>query len=229
MLSILLILLLLPCPVAADETAPAEESIVAEEGAAAENSAVAEETAVAEGSAAAEDAAATEETSATENTAGAEETADAKERVVLTIGDLATRSGNRYDENLGLWQYLAELVGVEIRYVYLSTEEYAAGLASGDLPDIVATDKNLSMILENGVALDADPYLEEYCPNFFRGDTRLTYDVFKQLGGEGSGFYFFPAKIGYNGVGYSNETSARGYVVRWDYYRELGYTPINNV
>ena len=112
MLSILLILLLLPCPVAADETAPAEESIVAEEGAAAENSAVAEETAVAEGSAA------------------AEETADAKERVVLTIGDLATRSGNRYDENLGLWQYLAELVGVEIRYVYLSTEEWTQRLRS---------------------------------------------------------------------------------------------------
>ena len=210
MLSILLILLLLPCPVAADETAPAEESIVAEEGAAAENSAVAEETAVAEGSAA------------------AEETADAKERVVLTIGDLATRSGNRYDENLGLWQYLAELVGVEIRYVYLSTEEYAAGLASGDLPDIVATDKNLSTILENGVALNADPYLEEYCPNFFRGDLRLTYDVFKQLGSKEDGFYFFPAKIGYNGVGFHNESSTRGYVVRWDYYKELGYPPINN-
>ena len=154
--------------------------------------------------------------------------ASAEDRVVLTIGDNSTRSGPRYNKNLGVWQYLAELVGVEIRYDYMSDEEYAARLASGDLPDIVATSKNLSRILDNGVALNADPYLEEYCPNLLKGDARVTYDVFKQLGNEEDGFYFFPAKIGYNGVGYDNETSARGYVVRWDYYKELGYPPINN-
>ena len=152
----------------------------------------------------------------------------AEERVVLTIGDSITRSGNRYSEDMGLWQYLADLVGVDIQYIYMSPEEYAVRLASGDLPDIVATDKNLSTILENGVALDADPYLAEYCPNLLRGDMRLTYDVFKQLGNAGDGFYFFPVKIGYNGVGFDNETTARGYVVRWDYYKELGYPPINN-
>ena len=48
----------------------------------------------------------------------------------------------------------------------MTEEEYAAGLASGDLPDIVATQNDLSVILENGVALDVDPYLEEYVPNF---------------------------------------------------------------
>ena len=117
--------------------------------------------------------------------AAAEEPAADEEHVVLTIGDLSTRSGNRYDENMGLWKYLAELLGVEIRYDYMPPERYAARLASGDLPDIVATDKNLSTILENGVALDADPYLEEYCPNFLKGDTRITYDVFKQLESDG--------------------------------------------
>ena len=35
----------------------------------------------------------------------------AGDRVVLTIGDSSTRSGNRYNEELGLWQYLAELAG----------------------------------------------------------------------------------------------------------------------
>ena len=192
MISILLILMLLPCSAAAG--APAGSG----------------------GPAAAEGAAAAGKSDASE------------ERVVLTIGDSATRSGPRYNEDLGLWQYLADLAGVEIRYDYMTSDEFAAGLASGDLPDIVATNKNLSTILENGVALDADPYLEEYCPNLLKGDTRVTYDVFKQLGNEGDGFYFFPVKIGYNGVGYDNTTTARGYVVRWDYYKELGYPPINN-
>ena len=157
-----------------------------------------------------------------------EKSSQEKNRVVLTIGENATRSGPRYDENLGMWQYLADQVGVDIQYVFLTDEEYAARLASGDLPDIVATSKNLSRILDNGVALNADPYLEEYCPNLLKGDARVTYDVFKQLGSEGDGFYFFPAKIGYNGVGYDNETSTRGYIVRWDYYKELGYPPVNN-
>ena len=160
--------------------------------------------------------------------AAASESEPAESRVVLTIGDNSTRSGPRYNENLGVWQYLADLVGVDIEYVFMTDEEYAAGLASGDLPDIVATNKNLSRVLENGVALNADPYLKEFCPNLLQGDAKLTYDVFKKLGNEGDGFYFFPAKIGYNGVGYDNETSTRGYVVRWDYYKELGYPPINN-
>ena len=168
-----------------------------------------------------------EPTAAGDSAAG-EEPAGAEEKVVLTISDTTLRSGNRYNENMGLWQYLAELLGVEIRYSYITPESYAARLASGDLPDIVCTNKNLSTILENGVALNADPYLEEYCPNLLKGNTRITYDVFKQLENEGDGFYFFPAKIGYNGVGFDNETTARGYVVRWDYYKELGYPPINN-
>ena len=151
-----------------------------------------------------------------------------KQRSVLIIGDRVDRSGSRFNNQLGMWQYLADLVGIEIWYEYMTPEEYAAGLSSGNLPDIVFTQNNLSTIVENGVALNVDPYLEEYCPNFLKGDTKLSYDVMKQLGGKENEFYFFPAKIGYNGVGYDNVESQRGYIVRWDYYKELGYPPINN-
>ena len=153
-----------------------------------------------------------------------------EERVVLTIGDTTDRSSNRIDgdNQLGLWQYLEDQLDVEIRSVYLLPEEYASGLSSGNLPDIVSTNNNLSTILKNGVALNADPYLEEYVPNFLQGDVQLAYDVFKKLINDGDGFYFFPQKIGYNGVGYSNAPYNRGYIVRWDYYKELGYPPINN-
>ena len=138
-----------------------------------------------------------------------------EERPVLTIGDVLDRSSNRIDgENqLGLWQYLEDQLGVEIQFVYLSPEAYAAGLSSGDLPDIVATNNNLATILDNGVALNADPYLAEYAPHFLKGETRLAYDVFKQLLNKEDGFYFFPQKIGYNGVGYSNGPANRGYEI----------------
>ena len=157
---------------------------------------------------------------------GSEKTGD--ERVVLTIGDQRDRSGNRYNENLGMWQYLAEKLGVEIRYVYLSPEEYDAGLASGDLPDIVTTHNNLSTILEHGVAFNAAPYLEECCPNFLKNEVGMSYEVNRQLSNGEDSFYFFPAKIGYNGTGFSKSATNYGYVVRWDYYKELGYPPVNS-
>ncbi len=154
--------------------------------------------------------------------------ASGEDRPVLTIGDSTTRSGNYYNAEMGMWQYIAEQAGVEIKYIYLTPEEYASALSSGNLPDIVATQNDLAAILESGVALNAAPYLEEYAPNLLKGEARLTYDVIKQLGNEGDGLYFFPAKIGYNGVGFDTATSQRGYIVRWDYYKELGYPPINN-
>ena len=154
--------------------------------------------------------------------------ASAEEPVVLTIGDSTTRSGSRFDAGRGMWRYLAEQAGVEIRYIYMTPEEYASAMSNGSLPDIVATQNNLATILENGVALNAAPYLEEYAPNLLQGDVQLTCKVLSQLSGEGDGFYFFPAKIGYNGVGFDNETSQRGYIVRWDYYKELGYPPIRS-
>ena len=132
------------------------------------------------------------------------------------------------DDQLGLWKYLEDQLNVEIRFVYLSPEEYDAALASGNLPDIVTTNNNLAEIRENGLALDARPYLEEYVPNLLKGEARLTYDVFRKLVNDGDGFYFFPDRIGYNGVGYSNTPYNRGYVVRWDYYKELGYPLINS-
>ena len=154
----------------------------------------------------------------------------AKERPVLTIGDVNDRSSKRVDgENqLGMWRYLEDLLGVEIQYVYLSAEDYASRITNGNLPDIVSTDNNLSTIRESGVALNLDPYLEEYVPNFLNGQAGLTYSVFKQLQDEDEGFYFFPTRIGYNNAGYGVGTSYRGYIVRWDYYRELGYPPIQN-
>ena len=153
-----------------------------------------------------------------------------EERPVLTIGDVTDRSSRRVDgENqLGLWRYLEDALGVEIQYVHLSAEAYASGMTNGDLPDIVATNNNLSTIRENDVALDVEPYLKEYVPNFLQGHAGLTYTVFKQLQNNEEGFYFFPARIGYNNAGNGMGSAYRGYVVRWDYYKELGYPPIHN-
>ncbi len=154
----------------------------------------------------------------------------AEERPVLTIGDINDRTSKRVDgENqFDLWSYLEDLLGVEIRYVYLTADAYTEALTSGNLPDIVVTDNNLSAILEYGVALNVEPYLAQYVPNFLDGPAGQTYAINKQLLNDEEGFFFFPARIGYNNVGFSIGNAYRGYVVRWDYYKELGYPPIHS-
>ena len=55
--------------------------------------------------------------------------ASAESRAVLTIGDITDRSGARIsgENQLGVWRYLEDQLGVEIRYVYLSPQEYNSG------------------------------------------------------------------------------------------------------
>ena len=62
--------------------------------------------------------------------------ADAESRVVLTIGDITDRSGSRMDgdDQLGLWQYLEDQLDVEIRFVYLTDEDYPAEICRTSLP-----------------------------------------------------------------------------------------------
>ena len=151
-------------------------------------------------------------------------------RPVLTIGDTIDRSGARVNgaDQLGMWRYLEEQIGMEIQYVYVTQEEYTSMMNSGNLPDILITNNNLFEIREKGLALDIDPYLEEYAPNLLKGDVGLAYQVIKQINDEEDGFYFIPEQIGINGAGYHNQPYNRGFVVRWDYYKELGYPPITD-
>ena len=67
-------------------------------------------------------------------------------RPVLTIGDTKDRSTERVDgdDQLGMWRYLEDQIGMEIQFVYLTSEEYATAMVSGDLPDIMITNNNLS-------------------------------------------------------------------------------------
>ena len=151
-------------------------------------------------------------------------------RPVLTIGDTKDRSTERVDgdDQLGMWRYLEDQIGMEIQFVYLTSEEYATAMVSGDLPDIMITNNNLSEIREKGLAMNIDPYLEEYAPNLLQGEVGIAYRVFKEINREEDGFWFIPEQIGINGAGYHNQAYNRGFVVRWDYYKELGYPPINN-
>ena len=85
----------------------------------------------------------------------------AEEREVLTIGDVSDHSGDRLtgEDQLGMWQYLEDQIGMEIEYIYVSQDDYKSMMNSGNLPDILVTNNNLSEIREKGLALNIEPYL----------------------------------------------------------------------
>lgn len=101
---------------------------------------------------------------------------------------------------------------------------------SGDLPDIVyfAKKEQANIVLENEMALNLKPLLEEYAPNMLLDMYAQRNELISELaGGEEKGLYFVPNSFGteyYNG----GTALPRGYTVRWDYYKEIGAPAIES-
>lgn len=152
----------------------------------------------------------------------------AEEPITLTIASTGDRT-NVFDGEYQKWvfKHIEEDLNIKLKFIQLTSESYAAMLASGDLADIVLN-ADIDQIREAGLALNVEPYLEEYVPNALKGSAAPTFALFSELQTNGNGIFFLPCGIGYNGVGYANTFNNRGYTVRWDYYKELGCPKITN-
>ena len=150
------------------------------------------------------------------------------EKTVLTFGSV-------YDGND--WQYykpfadMLEQLNIEVQFTYYDSNSFAAMLAGGDLPDIVVAKNIISNVLDNDLAMDISPYLEEYAPNLTKGTAGYAFQLSKQLmtTPEG-GLYIIPPCIGIHNPnpGCASDQVQYGYMVRWDYYKELGCPEIHN-
>lgn len=132
---------------------------------------------------------------------------------------------NETNEN----KLLLEREGIQLQPVYANTEKLGLMLASGDLTDIVISEYTyLSTIMSNEMALNLDPILEEYIPNLASDLYDTCNDILRQQmsGGTGNLYFFAPGQ----GVEYagSNDRNIRGYIVRWDLYKEIGMPEITS-
>lgn len=150
-----------------------------------------------------------------------------KEPVVVTMATTwqVPEYFNETNEN----KLLLEREGIDLQAVFCDTEKLGLMLASGELTDIVISEYAfLSTIMANKMALNLDPILEEHIPNL----ASPLYDTCNDLlrlqmsGGTGNLFFFVPGQ----GVEYagSNDRNIRGYIARWDLYKEIGMPEINN-
>ncbi|MGI6653689.1 MAG: hypothetical protein ACOX55_06230 [Christensenellales bacterium] len=124
---------------------------------------------------------------------------------------------------------LKEDHNITVDWQFYDDDKFALLLAGGNLPDVVLPRQvNLSSIIENGLALNLDPLLEQYAPNLagetFSASLALSR---KMLGGANGELYFLPVGLGMESA-LPSETTSRGYRVRWDLYKQLGCPEINS-
>ncbi len=124
---------------------------------------------------------------------------------------------------------LLEKENIYLKAVYANTEKLGVMLAGGDLTDIVIGEYPfLTSIISNGMAKNLDPLLDDYIPNL-KLDLYKTCNEILRLqmsGGTGNLLFCVPGQ----GVEYagSNDKNIRGYIVRWDLYKELGLPEIKS-
>lgn len=152
--------------------------------------------------------------------------ASAEEPTVLTIGSIIT---NRDLDKNALIDKIEEKLNVKVEFTFYDTDQYAVMLADGTLPDIMLSKYEfLQNVLASGYALNLEPYIDEYMPNLrnplYENTMKLQQALFRT---EDNGIYFLCPAIGiWNAKGGTGQY--RGYIVRWDYYKEIGCPPINN-
>lgn len=153
-------------------------------------------------------------------------TAFAEEKRKLTIGgDVDISNIFEWD----VYKKAQEDLNIEIDFTFYSEDSFNAMLAGNDMPDIVLSKNKTTKILDNNLAMDLTPLLEEYAPNILGETYAEALTLTKEMmGGEENAVYVLCPVVGphvWNGGTYMTE---RGYAVHWEYYKEIGCPPINN-
>jgi hypothetical protein len=121
------------------------------------------------------------------------------------------------------WQKLKSDLNLEIEYTYYDPEKFALILASNELADIVVGhQRNLPQILDNNMALNLDPLLEEFASNLLLDPYTIRNEMLRKIGNDGNLYMVSSA------TGTSDPLTSRGLNIRWDWYKEIGTPAINN-
>lgn len=146
---------------------------------------------------------------------------------VLTVGSV--NADYKWKE-MEVFQDLEKKLNIDIQFTLYSMDNFSVMLADGNLPDIMLSRQQyLSNVLESGLALNITPYIDEYMPNLKNPLYASTLELQRAAfpGEEEDGIYFLCPVVGLQ-YAEGGTDQFRGYIVRWDYYKELGCPEIKN-
>lgn len=134
-------------------------------------------------------------------------------------------------EDTEIMDYLEEKLNIKLKFIQYTSDQWAAAMASGELPDIFQAGNELfEEAIDAGVALELTDLVEEYGPNIQQNLSDVL-DYMKNYRSNGTGdLYGITTYIPVNnpeGTSVVNDYGM-GFLVRWDYYKEMGYPEITN-
>lgn len=170
---------------------------------------------------------------------GTEETSEKKgggdEPVELTYSGLDLGAGSVNLEDTEIIDYLEEKLNIKLKFVQYTPDQWAAGMASGDLPDIFQTRTDGSAVrleeaIDAGIILELSDLVEKYGENIQKNIPHVL-DYMRTYRSNGTNeLYAISTNVPINNPEGTDVVSdyGVGFLVRWDYYKEMGYPEINN-
>ncbi len=168
-----------------------------------------------------------------EGSASAEEVSE-EEPVELTYCGADSVVGM---EDTEIIDYIEKKLNIKLTFVQYTPDQWAAGMASGDLPDIFQTRAKRDAIavtieeaIDAGVILELTDLVEEYGPNIKQNIPNVL-DYMRTYRSNGTGgLYGINTNVPTNNREGEDTVSdyGVGFCVRWDYYKEMGYPEITN-
>lgn len=153
-------------------------------------------------------------------------TASAEQPTTLTIGALSSLP-NIYLKNPVI-QKICKEMNITLELIQYDTDTFNL-LMTGGLADItMASADYASALVNNKIAKNIYPYLDDLAPNV-KGEAYSAPLTFLQelSGWDEDELYILPMSTGMVSKG-GYAQPERGYIIRWDYYKEIGCPEIKN-
>jgi putative aldouronate transport system substrate-binding protein len=126
-------------------------------------------------------------------------------------------------------QDICTRLNISLEFISYDDDTFSLMLAGGDMPDIVQGIGDYSTtILNNKLAMNLYPLMEEYAPNMLNDQYAAYITMMQGLLNLGEDeLYFIAPNVGPEAAG-APVIPSRGYIIRWDYYKEIGAPEISN-
>ncbi|MCD9023242.1 hypothetical protein [Cohnella silvisoli] len=151
----------------------------------------------------------------------------AKEPITITmlVPEPGASGWNNYHDS-AIQQEIKKVTGVTLEIIDADSDKFNVMLASGDLPDIIrGGPAYIKQLVEGGNVIPIDDLLQTNGQNILEAIPK-TVAFSKKFWSNGTDkTYFLPPQVGQDRMGFEDPV---GPVLRWDYYKELGYPEIKN-
>ena len=150
------------------------------------------------------------------------------EKVSLRIAwnEAAQSTADKTDWPTRIAEEVFAKTGVTFEIDGMDDEKFSVLLAGGDLPDMVFLNGNsfVNQLIEGKHVIELDGLVQSNGPEVLaRHESRLDFN--REFAGKDGKLFFLSVNAGPNSPAFSLDM---GYVVRWDYYKELGYPEIKD-